>query len=147
MSVTTFIEKDRTPNVEAIREWVAALRSGKFMQGTGRLVRKVDGAPRYCCLGVACEVFSERLGIRAIFDPTGHYISDDNPNVGKETLMYGVLPTVVADHLGLARSPIVRATVPIGTESALVTLNDGFSWTFTQIADAIEATYLKEETA
>jgi hypothetical protein len=34
------------------RQWIAALRSGKFKQGTGFL--KKDGG--YCCLGVLCEV-------------------------------------------------------------------------------------------
>jgi hypothetical protein len=33
-------------------KWIAALRSGKFLQGKDYL--KVDG--KYCCLGVACEL-------------------------------------------------------------------------------------------
>lgn len=34
------------------KEWVEALRSGKYEQGKGQLVK--DG--KYCCLGVLCEV-------------------------------------------------------------------------------------------
>lgn len=35
--------------------WLAALRSGKYTQGTGSLLK--DG--KYCCLGVLCEVAIE----------------------------------------------------------------------------------------
>lgn len=39
--------------------WVAALRSGKYKQGTGQLRRgRID--PRYCCLGVL-----ENLAVKA----------------------------------------------------------------------------------
>jgi len=37
---------------DKMRMWVAALRSGKYFQGTGALNR----GDEYCCLGVACEV-------------------------------------------------------------------------------------------
>lgn len=38
-------------------KWVAALRSGKYPQGHGRLSRKTaDGTSKFCCLGVLCEV-------------------------------------------------------------------------------------------
>lgn len=47
--------KSLTPT-EARTKWVEALRSGKFTQGKGRLQRE-DGS--YCCLGVACEIYSQ----------------------------------------------------------------------------------------
>lgn len=34
-------------------KWVAALRSGKYKQGTGRRKTMAGGSPTYCCLGVA----------------------------------------------------------------------------------------------
>ena|SRR5436305_13802191 len=37
-------------------KWIAALRSGKFQQDTGYLKRDSGNGPRYCCLGVLCEV-------------------------------------------------------------------------------------------
>lgn len=40
------------PNQEIMREWVAALRSGDYLQGRGRL--KTDN--QYCCLGVLCDI-------------------------------------------------------------------------------------------
>lgn len=41
-----------TISVTFKREWVAALRSGKFKQGLGYL-QKGD---KFCCLGVACRI-------------------------------------------------------------------------------------------
>ncbi len=36
--------------------WVKALRSGKYVQGQGRLMTVGEDRNRYCCLGVLCEV-------------------------------------------------------------------------------------------
>ncbi len=49
---------DSTCDIENMRLWVAALRSGEFAQGRKRLAQSGDGGAtwRYCCLGVACEL-------------------------------------------------------------------------------------------
>ena len=39
-------------NKEYKEKWIAALRSGKYKQGTGSL-RKND---KFCCLGVLCDI-------------------------------------------------------------------------------------------
>jgi hypothetical protein len=36
--------------------WLYALRSGDYLQGQGQLKIETEEGPRYCCLGVACEV-------------------------------------------------------------------------------------------
>jgi hypothetical protein len=43
--------------------WVAALRSGKYKQGTRRLVRDTiePGTCEFCALGVLCEVYCEEV--------------------------------------------------------------------------------------
>jgi hypothetical protein len=41
---------------ENAKKWVAALRSGKYKQGKGKL-HDVDD--KYCCLGIACKVAME----------------------------------------------------------------------------------------
>lgn len=41
------------------RRWIAALRSGKYKQGQGRLK---TGTGEYCCLGVACAIRETRPG-------------------------------------------------------------------------------------
>lgn len=37
-------------------QWVEALRSGEYHQGTGRLHHISGGQSLYCCLGVLCEL-------------------------------------------------------------------------------------------
>ena len=44
------------PNAQ---KWVAALRSGKYKQGKGKLC---DSTGNHCCLGIACRVYEEEIG-------------------------------------------------------------------------------------
>lgn len=39
-----------------LKQWVELLRSGKYTQGTGRLI---NDKLRRCCLGVACDLFPD----------------------------------------------------------------------------------------
>ena len=41
------------------KQLVDALRSGRFIQGTGFLQSVIDDDSSYCCLGVACKVAEE----------------------------------------------------------------------------------------
>lgn len=43
---------------ENTRKWIAALRSGEYVQDLGRL-RNEKG---FCCLGVACDIYSKETG-------------------------------------------------------------------------------------
>ncbi len=38
------------------KKWVAALRSGKYKQGTGQLKTVKVKSTKWCCLGVACDI-------------------------------------------------------------------------------------------
>lgn len=62
-------------NIEHIREWVAALRSDRFQQGTGALAsfetKDEEKNPSYCCLGVACELAG--VNKEAIHDETDYH--------------------------------------------------------------------------
>jgi hypothetical protein len=40
-------------NIEELKIWISALRSGNYEQGKRRLQNKYG----YCCLGVACKLF------------------------------------------------------------------------------------------
>ena len=42
------------PNAQ---KWVAALRSGRYKQGKGKL----KAGSKYCCLGVACKLYPGKL--------------------------------------------------------------------------------------
>lgn len=54
------------------KDWVAALRSGKFKQGQHALARKTPEGMEYCCLGVYAEIngmfTQEKLGRKRVFN-------------------------------------------------------------------------------
>lgn len=103
--------------------WVDALRSGEFRQGASAL-RRIDGG--YCCLGVACAVWS-RLGlVKGAFEqsmPSGSW----SFVIPDEESRYGDLPTSI------------KAAALIDSTTELVSMNDGKGKSFSQIADYIEA--------
>lgn len=45
-----------------MKQWVKALRSGKYKQGTGTL-KQYDskGNAQHCCLGVLCELYNQEM--------------------------------------------------------------------------------------
>lgn len=67
-------------NPEAKREWVEALRSGKYTQGKGRLGYDwgSNTEPHYCCLGVLCEIAYEKGIVKKTRESDGSYIYDDS---------------------------------------------------------------------
>lgn len=48
-----------------IENWLDALESGEYKQVRGKLWNYDQENPKYCCLGVACDVANE-LGIRKL---------------------------------------------------------------------------------
>lgn len=132
-----------TPNVERIRLWVDALRSGRYAQGSCALKYRatLTKGDRYCCLGVACEA----SGLGVWVDPT---LPDETsmsyvvPGGDREI---GQLPFDVAQWYGIDANPPLR----LGADANLraTTLNDTMGKSFPEIADAIERTYLAPEAA
>lgn len=138
---------NRTPNKEAIRTWVEALRSGRYEQAVGALR---DDADRYCCLGVACDV----SGIGAWADtPTeaaglGRNAYRYTPVRGNPTSEIAALPPAVMEHYGLdSDDPRFVGRDPKTGEWCsrdAWTWNDSSGASFAQIADMIEHTFLRE---
>lgn len=146
-----------TPNRERIKLWVDALRSGKFTQGRGRLYRRET----YCCLGVACEL-AVQAGVpveRKVLIDWDMVDGVNETDTGAGEAVLGDIafddhvldmPPSVATWLGL-RATATDPEVLIGEGDeqifvGLITLNDTYEWDFNQIADAIEATWLPENT-
>lgn len=110
------------------RQWVKALRSGKYQQGAGQL-REYD---KFCCLGVLCDVLNETWVPHVAGD--GVYgIHYGNGSVNLETAS---LPQRIIESLGL--------NVDVETEDGyhdvvakLIDLNDT-SNPFSVIADYID---------
>jgi hypothetical protein len=135
-------------NKEAIAEWVDALRSRRFDQATETLVSRTDdGRMSYCCLGVACEVFADRVGLWLGADGNGdptYRHENDGVVVGGFGGYKGptALPEPLRKFLGFENSdPILRPENDIFL--TCIHMNDEKMASFDEIADAIERTYLR----
>ena len=117
---------DKKPKLPRGKEWVAALRSGEYRQGTGGLVRNL----KHCCLGVLCEV----QGWNNISETRGSgYLSILNP-LNEFIGTHGNIPC--KSFATFTRQGNVKETY----ETKLAYLNDdGVS--FATIADIIESVF------
>lgn len=116
-------------NPEIKTEWVAALRSGKYQQGTDVLTSVAKGTN--CCLGVLCEL--------AVAAGVPLYVEDVD---GKRTYDGNDFypPTAVIKWAGLDNLGPDKHNPRVEFESEhrpVAKLNDEGK-TFAQIADAIE---------
>lgn len=77
-----------------MKRWVNALRSGKYKQGTGALRQETKTTPKFCCLGVLCDLHRKEIG--------ADYSWSDSTYCRKgRRLETGVLPRVVMKWAGL----------------------------------------------
>ena len=107
------------------KQWVAALRSGKYMQTTGYLKKKEeDGKCAYCCLGVLCSVAGLRLKKKSSNGFFGHL---DEWGLPEEDGITHV-PNEHGERIGL----------PKKVQDRLMRMNDSRGKTFKQIATYIE---------
>jgi hypothetical protein len=100
---------------EFAKEWVKALRSGKYKQTKGVLYEADRNA--FCCLGVACDISG--------LPPEEWHGSD-----------YTVLPQEVKQSLNLSSN---YGRFFDGDYTSLVKCNDALGYSFDQIADIIES--------
>lgn len=99
--------------------WIQALRSGKYKQGSDKLQSNLNS---YCCLGIACKV----VNYSHILDYNGKLIGvvpQDQKNFFKWLIN-------INNHF----SAISGLT--------LTRLNDEEKFTFNEIADLLELTYV-----
>lgn len=129
-------------NKERVRLLVEALRSGEFEQGEGYL-RKGD---TYCCLGVACKVAMQNgLPLQEEFVDHGFglYVYREAGQVNRS----GYLPGSVYRWYGfddMDPEIVIQGVGGVLSRNTATNFNDrGF--TFNEIADGFERTYLKEE--
>lgn len=106
------------------KDWVAALRSGDYLRGTGELRTKSN---LFCCLGVLCNLHAQaHPEIAAPQWVSGRYLGVES-----------YLPREVREWAGLeSRNPEVLGDFRGGRVS-LSTFNDS-GHSFSEIADAIE---------
>jgi len=111
---------------EHLKQWIEALRSGKYEQG----MHKLRIGDRYCCLGVACDISGlGKWEMANIAIPQDMYVNTPHQYRVGDKMKLATLPIPVKDWIG------------IWDENAfelLVDANDkGVS--FNQIADIIES--------
>ena len=47
--------------IDIAKQWVDALKSGTYQQGTGKLhATDINGTCMYCCLGVLCDLYMQQ---------------------------------------------------------------------------------------
>lgn len=108
-------------------EWVKALRSGEYEQGTSQLKYSDSAGDRYCCLGVLAD-----LAIREGVPVNEEVHAEDRVASTYYDGCFALLPSSVMDWAGLDE---VDDDSPMPT---LVDMNDKNGRTFSEIADYIE---------
>lgn len=136
-------------NKENMRLFIEALRSGEFRQGLSTLAGKKarDEHWKYCCLGVACEIAIRNGAVVQVREEEITY----GDHVDRFYRLYEgtstVLPAPVREWLGLIADeadPQLLTGFDNMHKLHATNLNDNYGWTFEQIADAFERTFLKE---
>ena len=111
-------------NAKTLRlQWTAALRSGKYTQGSRYLHPSED---TFCCLGVACDVSGLGKWILGEWI-LGEWIPEFDYQIGDVAEAH-LLPEAVLDLYALS----------LDQEEHLAYLNDEKSQNFEQIADYID---------
>ena len=81
------------------KQWIEALRSGKYKQGTNTLGQFFDGEVHYCCLGVLCELAQIKQEKFTGANFIQYKISKKDK--GKKHVGLGYLPKKAMDYVGL----------------------------------------------
>lgn len=110
-----------------IELWIDALRSKEFLQTQGRLLHFDDltSEHRYCCLGVACELYSWNVG--GYWDYDSAFVADPMTVDGSQNYNY-TTPPIVAQWYGIPDKIIDEAA----------SMNDNGS-SFASIANYLES--------
>lgn len=115
-------------NQEIKAKWVAALRSGEYKQGKTYLQNRDN---TFCCLGVLCDL-ARKAGVQvSIIDGRIRGATLESQRLVKEWAgLDSHDPSLFQNGKGYAKDPTLSAW------------NDDFSYSFNQIADLIEESYM-----
>lgn len=119
--------------------WTAALDSGEFKQGTGRLRSDILEVASYCCYGVLCEVYRRTTG-EGKWIKTSSGAMSFKPN-DDAMAMIGLPPPLVLDWAFTGGDTEFATDVNVVINSCRDRLhmhNDKNEKTFTEISAAIK---------
>lgn len=130
-------------NPQVKEKWIAALRSGKYEQGSEKL-RSSQG---YCCLGVLCDLYSQEQNVDWEFrglDENTHQTTDYWYFEGESEF----LPQSVKEWAGLpVPNPTVRVDVTEDESEddwfyndEIADLNDS-GYSFSELSNIIQAQF------
>lgn len=114
-------------NEQVKKDWVALLRSGKILQGHGKLK---DPEGRMCCLGVLCELHRRQTGRGRWLEV--HY--NDGLN-DVPSMFFLTLDVMKWADLNVTDP---KVSVGLGRSDFLSNCNDDKRFTFVEIAELIE---------
>jgi len=127
---------------EAKEAWIKALRSGEYEQGECYL-KQTNGKPKYCCLGVLCEITPDfSWGVKGEDDWT----DPETATLPKQVANYIFTPRWSSTKAG---NPECNPKIPEASYSLSEWNDEGTEdtsepLTFSQIADELEkATHLE----
>lgn len=144
MGLASEDEFESTPNLERIKLWVEALESRAFLQTTNQLrsEKMSDGTFRYCCLGIATQVYAEACNVPNV------WWKDHDPKEGDD---FSYLPVEVSQWFGFEEVDPSIAMAPVGDGSdgeapelrmhTASELNDDKGYTFAQIAALVRTRF------
>jgi len=129
-------------NKELVRQWVEALRSGKYKQG--RLSLR-DINDKFCCLGVLCDIAKGNLNLdwRLGTSEDICYEIEDTTTVVPESILEFLGVNI---HKAFINAGDLRYDLGIPSNESkmsLIDLNDYYKVSFNEIADIIEEEFLK----
>ncbi len=124
MGVKNFTKED----IEQIKIWIAALRSGEYNQTT-QMLHNAEG---YCCLGVACKLFIENPRI------------DSSGFIGGSTPQYQTNAPQWLDEISeiFSDATVGKEIDDFSRVVSIINLNDKYRFTFEEIADLVEAVFI-----
>ena len=108
-------------NLEVKTKWVAALRSGEYIQGKGILRKVVNNQTCHCVLGVLTDIYVKEEGM-----------------IWYEISSSYMLSNRVKDWAGISGADSMLVKID-SIRVPLIIHNDSYQASFIELADAIES--------
>lgn len=128
-------------NKAALLEWVEELETTDKPQAK-KLLNIVDQG--YCCLGIACELFADRLGMERVVEDawSAGDVSAVRYRKGEDDWgSRAFLPATVAQFLGVGIDGFLMVSLENGERHDVTFLNDVKGLSFKEIAALIRKEY------